>query len=309
MGYHPRIETNAMSTLLTTRSRNSELWFVNNSRLEEAILGYAAKFSARYEVTLYAFAIEGNHIHGTALFPKRNRAHFMRDLNSCIARSIPRYVSNYPGGTFWARRYSNEFLPDKEDLEHYFFYTVLQPVQDGLVDKISDYPGYNCFHDAIWGIKRKFKVMNWAAYNSAKRWNSSVSIKDFRETVELKFERLPGYEHLTQKEYATLMLKKLEEHRSQIIKLRQKSGKGFAGRDNILKTKPGSSPKTTKTSTIDSHRPRILSICPVRRAEGKEWYFSTVFEYQTASIAYRNGDFNVRFPDGTYPPYQKNYVT
>jgi REP element-mobilizing transposase RayT len=184
---------------------------VNNASLEKVILGYVAKYAARYDVKLYALAIEGNHIHGPALFPKCNRADFMRDLNSSVARAVPRNTS-HPGGRFWARRYSNEFLPGDKDVEKYFFYTVLQAVQDGLVEKISDYPGYNCFNDAIWGRRHAFKVVRWGEYNAKKRWDPNTSIVEFTDIVHLQYERLPGYEHLSQKEYAHLMMKKLEEH-------------------------------------------------------------------------------------------------
>src|SRR5262249_8637853 len=155
MGYHPRIESKTIPSFLTTRARASELWFVNNRRLEEAVLGYAAKFTARYEVDLYALAIEGNHVQGPALFPEGSRSHFMRDFNSCIARAVKRFTPEYRGGRFFDRRYSNEFLPSAEDVEEYFFYTVLQPIKDGLVENLSDFPGYNCFHDAIHGIERE----------------------------------------------------------------------------------------------------------------------------------------------------------
>ncbi len=50
-----------IASFLTTRSRNSELWFVNNNALEDAVLAYAARYAKRYNVELYAFAIEGNH--------------------------------------------------------------------------------------------------------------------------------------------------------------------------------------------------------------------------------------------------------
>jgi hypothetical protein len=48
-------------------------------------------------------------------------------------------------------------LVDREDIEHYFFYIVLQPVNDGLVDDIREYPGYNCFEDAVTGTTRQYK--------------------------------------------------------------------------------------------------------------------------------------------------------
>lgn len=302
MGYHPRVETNELGSFLTTRSRNSELWFINNPELEKAILGYVAKFTKRYSVKLYAMAIEGNHMQAPADFPKLNRAHFMRDLNSCVARAVPRYAPKYQGGRFWGRRYSQEFVPGVEDVKEQFFYTVLQPVKDGLVEKISDYPGYNCFHDAAWGVKREYKVCHWAEYNAAKRHNPSVGIKDFIEVVTLEYARIPGYEDMPQKDYAHMLEKELEERRSAIVRERLKNGLGFVGRSGLLKAKPGSLPKNTKRSDINTHRPRVLSICNERRARCRAWYFDIYTRYKAASKEYRNGNRDVVFPEGTYPP-------
>ena len=302
MGYHPRIEHSEMGSFVTTRSRASELWFVNNPALEQAILGYAAKFAARYSVKLYALAIEGNHIQSPAVFPQCNRASFMRDFNSCVARAVPRYAPTYPGGRFWGRRYSSEFLPVGEDIEEKFFYTVLQPVQDGLVKKLSQYRGYKCFHDAIWGIERKYKIVHWAEYNAAKRFNPKTPIKDYTETVTLKYERLPGYEHLSQKQYALLMQKKLEERRIAVVKKRIESGLGFLGPEELLKICPGTRPKNTKTSTRYSHRPRVLAVCGERLRAVNTWYFSVYAQYKDASRRYRSGEQGVEFPPGTYMP-------
>ena len=280
----------------------SRLWFVNNEALEEKILSLVAKYTTRYQVKLYALAIEGNHTQKPALFPNENRAAFMRDLNSSIARAAPK-LTEHNGGRFWGRRYSNEFLPENEDVEEYFFYTVLQPVKDGLVPCIKEYPGYNCFHDAVWGRKRKFKVVKWREYNARLKRDPTTKISDFTEIVELKYERLPGYEHLTQKDYAHLMMRKLEERRQFIIADRKSRGLGFVGKDKLLKTVPGSLPRNTKTSIITDHRPRILSKCDATRADGKAWYFDIYFRYKRASRKYRAGKPNVVFPPGTYPPH------
>ena len=302
MGYHPRIETAEHADFLTTRTRNSELWFINNKPLEQAILAYTAKYAERYNVSLYALAIEGNHIQAPAQFQDGNRKDFMRDLKSSIARALPRFTKDFQGGTLWGRRYSNEFLPTAEDVENWFFYTVLQPVQDGLVEKIGQYHSYNCFHDAIWNIKREHQVMNWTAYYEARRWGAKVKKIDYLETYTLEYKRLPGYEHLTQKEYAHLMLGKLEERRQKIVAERRAEGKGFAGAAALKTQAQGALPKTTKTSTNTSHRPRVLCVCPKRRAETLDWYFSIFFHYKEASECYRDGDDQVSFPPGTYKP-------
>jgi hypothetical protein len=300
MGCHPRIESKEIASFVTSRCRNSELWFVNNRNLENAILGYLAKYVERYKVKLYGIAIEGNHIQGPAHFPLMNRAHFMRDLNSSIARAVPRYTPEYTGGRLWGRRYSCEFLPAPEDIEEYFFYTALQPIKDGLVERLSDFPGYHFFRDAVWGIERRFKVVRWKEYNDARRYGRQVSIKDYTDIVTLKYERLPGYEHLSQKDYAKLMYKKLEERRRKIIE--ERNNKPFVGKERLILTKRGSRPKTTKTSTLTTHRPRILCVCPQRRATYKAWYFSIYFDYKEASKQYRDGNLDVVFPLGTYKP-------
>lgn len=305
MGYHPRIESRTLGSFITTRSRNSELWFVNNSKLESVILSFAAKYAQRYSVKLYALAIEGNHIQGPALFPEANRADFMRDFNSSVARAVPKFAKEYRGGRFWARRYSAEFLPNADDIEEYFFYTVLQPIKDGLVEKISDYPGYNCFHDAVHGIKRRFKVVRWAEFNAARRFNPHVSITDFMDEIILQYDRLPGYEHLTQSEYVKVMSEKLEQRRLAIVEERWRKGLGFAGRRALLRTKPGSLPVSTKTSGMYEHRPRVLSVCHQRRAEFRAWYFDVYWAYKTASAQYRAGNIHIIFPEGTYRPFLK----
>lgn len=176
-------------------------------------------------------------------------------------------------------------------------------MQDGLVEKISEYPGYNCFHDAIWGITRTFKLVNWTAYYEALRRNPKARKIDFLETYTLKYARLPGYENYSRKEYAQLMQKRLEERRLEIVARRRSEGKGFAGRAALLKTPQGSRPRTTKVSNQNSHRPRILSVCPLRRSKAAAWYFSIYFDYKLASQAYRQGDYSVYFPPGTYRPY------
>lgn len=302
MGYHPRIETSDNASFVTSRARNCELWFANNPELEEYILGTLGKLTERYSLTLYAFALEGDHYHSVYKTPRLNRANFQRDFNSIVARAIPRYNSHYPGGTFWQRRYSGEHIHSDDDIENQFFYTVLQPVQDGLVPKIGDSPYYNCFHDAVWGRERAFKVVNWGAYNTAKRYKAHVAIKDYTEVVTLKYERLPGYEGLSQKEYAKLMMEKLEVYRQEILRQRRAEGKDdFVGREALEKVRPGTPASNPKVSTVDSFRPRVLGVGKNYR-EGIRWYFEHYEAYQEASKRYRAGDFGVEFPPGMYRP-------
>jgi hypothetical protein len=300
MSYHPRIECKDVASFQTTRSRQSKLWLINNPRLEEAILGYAARYATRYDVLIYALAIEGNHIQKVAIFPGANRAHYMRDFNSAVARAVPRYQATYPGGPFWHRRFSAEYLVASADIEDRFFYTVLQPVNDGLVDDIKDYPGYNCFEDAIAGREVSYRVIKWKEYNDARRWNPSVPIEKFTDLCALKYERLPGYENLSPEEYESLMRKKLKERTLEVLRARK--GKPAVGAARLKMIVPGARPIRTKTSGPHDHRPRVLSKDPERLSVGKAWYFAIYFQYKRCSARYRAGEPDVIFPAGTYKP-------
>ena len=303
MGYHARIENPDIANFLTSRTRFSELWFIQNPALENDILGYAAKYAQQCGAKIYGIALEGSHVQMPAWFPNANRGYFMQCFNSSTARAVQRRCPNFRGGPLFESRYSGEFLPGSADLEHYFFYTALQAVHDGLVEYPFQYPGFNFFDDAVNGVIRTYTVVSWKKYNAARRYRPDVRIEDYTETVELKFERLPGYEHLTQEQYAELMYAKLEVKRQEAVALRRAKGLGFVGPDRLKRIKPGTPARKPKKSTRFNYRPRVLSVCPIRRAEWNAWYRAKQKEFRLASARYRAGELDIRFPDWMFKPH------
>jgi REP element-mobilizing transposase RayT len=275
------------------------LWFVNNYELEQRVLGYLAKYQEKYEIEIYAFVILGNHYHLLARFPKLNRSSFLRDFNSRFTLAVSCTVKHYPGGHLWGRRSSPQLLPLNEDVRHYFHYCALQAVSAGLTERISEYPGYNSFGDAVYCREKTYKVVDWTDYNNRRRSNKNLGIKDCTDEYKLKYSRLPGLEHLSQNEYAETLLKELEEKRSVIIAERKKEEKGFVGPKALRKTRPGALPRNTKTGGF---RPVVLSCCRETRNQFLEWYWGIVELYMEASEKYRNGDRNAVFPANTYKP-------
>jgi REP element-mobilizing transposase RayT len=310
MPHHPRIETKDYAAFTTTRTKHSELWFINNKPFEEKILAFIAKYSEEYHVKLYALAIEGSHIHHFGDYPEENCSAFHQALNSMIARIAPQYCVKYHNYKFWERRYSKELIPHHhDDLIAKFLYTVLQPVQDGLIERISDYPGYTCLSDAIKGIDRKFELVNWTSYNRALRTNEKESIQDHTEEYTLKFHRIPGLEHLSDKEYQKHMFKKVEERRLELVNERREEGLGFVGKENLKNTELGTSARSPKKSTRYSFRPRVDSVCPERKQEAKNFYFRMYDLFKKASAKYRKGYLNVEFPPGMYRPHLSTCLT
>ena len=303
MPHHPRIECSNLVNFTTSRTARNEIWFNCNAELEEAVLGHLAQCAERYQVKLYAFAMEGTHKHELALFPECNRASFFRDFNCAVSRTVTRFQNKFKGGALWGRRYANEFIPLPGNVEDKFFYTVLQPVQDGLVESIDQYPGYNCFYDAVNGVTKSFPIVDWARFNSDKRWKENITVEEYTKEYELTYERLPGYEKLSQAEYATLMTKKLKERTAELVSARIESGKGFLGAGKLLAVKAGSKAKNPKVSTRWSFRPRFHCSCPETRAAYYKWYFAMLDDFYEASHCYRNEpDEEANFPPGMYKP-------
>ncbi len=297
-----RIENWDYYSFITSRCINSRLWFANNEHLEDRMLGYLAKYSIGREVKLYSFVLQGNHYHMAADLRKTKKASFFRDFNARTTEAVKATVANYEGGPLFERRYSEQALPENEDLEERFFYCALQSVNSGLCEHAEDYPGYNSFWDAISGVERKVKVVDGTKYRQAQRRKKDVNIEDYTTIYKIKYERRPGYEHLTQKKYKKLMLKKYEKRRRAKIAELRAEGYTFPPVSELREVIPGEKPKTTKKSTRDSKRPLVLSLNPEAKQAFLDWYFTIWTKYKKAAQKYCKGEITVKFPKGTYRP-------
>ena len=297
-----RIEDPTVGSFITSRTVNSKLWFVNNEKFEQRVLGYVAKYVEKYSVNLNALVFQGNHCHLGASFPGKNRGDFMRDLNARSAEAVRFTVKEYEGGPVFGRRYSEQVVVTSADMEDRFFYCALQPVNAGLCQRISEYPGYNSFTDAAAQIVRHYKVINWAGYHREQRYNPAARIKDYTKYYPLKYTKLPSHAHLSRAEYKKTLHNILEIKRLAIIKKKQSLGYQYPDPSFLKEVIPGSSPRTTKKDEPYKSRPLIFCSDPELRKEHLSWRRTVCLQYKEASKAYLAGDASAKFPPNTYKP-------
>ena len=302
MGQQLCIEHKRWTSLITTRTANSRLWFIHNKELENQILGSLARYQEMYGAIIYAFILMGNHYHLVARFPRRNRAHFMRAFNSMVARLVGRLVNEHGRRAVWARRYAAQLLPRNRDIKNWFMYAATNPVSSGLVSSVEQYDSYNSFNDATLGIERTYVWIDWSKYLLKKRYNDEVRPEDFSKEHVLKYSRLPGYEDYTPQEYRETLLRILRERERDLVHERKAKGHGFMGPSKLRAQARGSRPKHTKTSHRHSIRPVVLSLCAKTRNKFIKLYFATLDAFKQASEAFLAGDMTAIFPTGTYPP-------
>ncbi|RME59322.1 MAG: hypothetical protein D6780_05250 [Candidatus Dadabacteria bacterium] len=303
MGHPIKVETVTFKNFLTVKLRDGEMWFANDRDLQEIFLGYVAKYQNKYNVVIYGIAIEGNHYHILAHFPEGNRASFMRALGSRIAKTIKKKRGEVRKGSVFESRYDCRYLVDDSSVQDKFFYTVLQPVQDGLVKRIEDYPGYNCFYDAVNCETIQYWVFNGTEYYRASRWGAKVNPADFYDDYYLEFSRLPGYENLSDEEYRKLMKKLLDEYTQRAVEKREAKGKkGFVGKERLKEVKPGTPAKSVKVTEPKGVEALFLCNDKKLKREVVEWYKGVRENHRTKSLQYIKGKVDVTFPPGTYKP-------
>ena len=288
--------------LITIRTIGSRLWFVNNRKFEQRVLAFLAKYQQLYGVQIFAIVIMGNHYHLLARFPNCNRAAFLRSFNSMFARLATRHIPGFRDGSLWARRARVQVVPNSDDVANTFPYVVLNPIASGLCKNLSEFNGYSSLHDGLNKKPQVFRMVDWADYGNRRRYNEKLKPSDCEKTYELFFSRLPSMEELSQKEYVAKVSRLIEEKRIKMIAERRKQGKGFANKELLRKINAGNRPRFTKTSTRDSKRPLVLTLCRETRRRFLNFYFATLAAYQAASRIFRAGILTADFPPGTCRP-------
>jgi hypothetical protein len=114
---------------------------------------------------------------------------------------------------------------------------------------------------------------------------------------------MPGFDDLTNREYQDHISSKVEERRTEVVRDRLEEGKGFVGREKLLKTKPGKKAKNPKVSHRYSIRPRTDSACPERMRVANRFYFDCQDLFRKASVRFRKGFLDTEFPPGMYRPH------
>ena len=102
------------------------------------VLGHYAR---KHGITLYALVLMANHYHLLGLDKPGNLPHFMRDLNSFVAR-----VLNHRHGRddkFWSGDGYHIVRPiNPEDVWARLMYITANPINADLVARTQDYPGF-----------------------------------------------------------------------------------------------------------------------------------------------------------------------
>lgn len=208
---------------LVRRCRNGQ-YLLRPDRYTNAVMAYEILHAAtRHGLELSGVTVMSNHYHLMGIDTDGDRAAFMGLLNRNITRRL-RHHHGYQGSTWMPDKYVDVHIGRAKELQT-LVYIWTNPVKDGLVDAVDQWPGFQILPDH-WGKQMVIKKPD-AHYGRT-------------GPKEVKFTPQPPgcLRHLPLETARRVANRALKHHQAKLVAARHQDGKTFLGRDNVLATDP-----------------------------------------------------------------------
>lgn len=246
-----------------------------------------AEAAERYCITLHAAMQMGNHHHLVLRDNEGNLPEFLCHMHAMMAKATNAYRGRWEN--LWATEQANAvYLVEDEDQFAKLIYVLANPVIDQLVERATDWPGFSSLTQTLSGLPKT--VTRPRGYF---RRNGKMPA-----TATLRFERLAGFEELSDDDWRQKVLTAIAEEEEQARQARKESGRSVVGRKAILRSEPTSSPNTIEPRR--NLRPQLACRNTKRRIEELKKLIAFRAARARCLRRMRSGERNVAFPYGTY---------
>ncbi|MBI4616691.1 MAG: transposase [Planctomycetes bacterium] len=282
--------------LLTCRTQEQMFLLRPSLEVDKIIAEWLIRAQRRYGIVIYAFINMSSHWHLVCRSPGANVDQFVREFQGLLARFVNKHWKR--SGTVFPRRYSLEPIQDDEKLIERIVYVLTNPAKANLVDSIDNWPGLSSAPESLHRQSRTFCIFARTAWHKAGRPDDK---KPFQEFVRLEVAPPPGWEHLRPAECARRLRELVYAREEELRRERKAQGKKVLGVRRILQASP------TDRSAHPKKSPRPLCHASTRELwdEYRAHYAQFLELYRIASKRYRDGETDVAFPPGSFPPWYR----
>ncbi len=255
----------------------------------ETALGRALEI---VEVEFHCGVVNVNHYHLVLSDLDESRlGEFMRELNQVAAVELNRHHTK--DGPVFRAHYHDEPIDDADEILNSMAYTLTNPVKDGLVRAMKDWPGYITRIGEIGGAPREVLRGEAHAYSPRSKLDDRYEI---RAVVPKVFRRL-GWTAAAFRARLGELCKRWE--RKWRRQHRASGHEGYKTRSQLRelstdRRQPRPKPKTD----LDITRRDLQLTALRRRRRARRRAFLEA--YDDALRAWRGGDREVEFPYGVY---------
>jgi hypothetical protein len=176
-------------------------------------------------------------------------------------------------------------------------YVLAHGVKEGLVEKVTDWPGVHCAQALLTGEAVEGYWVDGTQEYAARRRGEDVDPMRFATPEVLILSPLPCWRHLSEEKRCGLVAGLIAEIEAEAAAHRQRTGSQVLGVSAVCGQHPFDRPKKSKKSPA----PLFHAASQAMRRELYEMYGWFVAAFRTASEKLRGGDRTAKFPAGSFP--------
>ena len=271
-----------------------------DSKLNRRFVGALAKAQQRYGGQIHALTVLSTHLHLLATFRDAEQmASFMRLFTYKVSVEAKRI---YGWGTrVFPERYTHIELTEEEAVElQRLRYVLANGCKEGLVLSPLDWPGVGSAGALITGEPLRGAWLDRTGLCKARGRKSGrhATEEDFETEVEVFLDPLPSQAHLSSAQYRRLVTEMVQDIEAETLQMHKLAGTVPVGASRICSQDPhrrqGKVPKRPRPSCHASSRKKRDDLIKAKAR--------IVAAYRRAAELLKDGQRNVRFPAGTFPP-------
>ena len=283
----PRQILPGKSYLITRRCIQRQFLLRPSAVVNRVFLFCLAYASSKYKIDVHAAVALSNHCHLVITDTEGRLPKFMQWLDLYVSKCMNVVLGRW--GAFWEpESYSGVQLIEDHDVLEKMLYTLVNPVEAGLVRWGDEWPGFRSKPEDV-GV-REFVAKRPDFYFSPK---GTVP-----EEVRLTFVKPKLFEQLSDAEFRKLLGEKYRARERAIQDKFDAEKRRFLGASKVKKKDPFDSPSSYEEKR--KLNPRIACKRKWPRIAAIESLQRFVSQYREALARYRAGDSTAIFPAGTY---------
>lgn len=281
-------------TYFLTRRCSERRFFLRPSRkVNGAFLYCLAEAANRYGIRVLVVLAMSNHYHTVIHDPYGLYPRFIEHFHKMLAKVLNAHWGRWEA--LWASEQTSVVEAiEPGDVWRLMLYALCNPVEAGLVARATDWPGVTSLHAMLSGTTMKAKRPSWF-------FDKDGSMP---AEVELVLHRPPGFEEMTQQQWAATLRTAVAARQAHFESKR--NGRRVLGRKSVLAQSAFDAPDTHAPRRKLS--PRVAARNKWRRIEALKRNRAFLEAYRKAWERLQAGVRHVLFPPGTYKLAVMNLV-
>ena len=287
LAMNPRRVVPGRVHFITRRCTQRQFLLRPSKKVNQAVKYCFAEAVQRFGVTPLWFTAMSNHCHygiydRDGVFPA-----LMAHFHKMVAKVLNCHHGRWEN--FWSNEQPNVVeCVEPDDGFGKMTYSHANPLQNHLVERAHHWPGASSLNAQLNDKTERIRRPHWF-------FDKDGCMPDY---VELRYGRIPGFEHLTHEEWATKIREAIAAEEDKAAEERRRTRSPILGVRAIKDQSPYETPATGDERF--GIKPTVAAKSKWARIEALQRNKRFLAAYRQAYAARRRGESDVAFPYGTY---------